>query len=67
MILRPHPQTIKFSKEKIEEIKNKHKNNLSFNYEGSVSGQESLFQSDIMISDWSGVALWSMRSPLINQ
>ena len=68
VILRPHPQTIKFSKEKIEEIKNKHKNNLSFNYEGSVSGQESLFQSDIMISDWSGVALeyaFAFNKPII--
>ena len=55
--LRPHPQTIRLSKVKVDAIVNKHKSNPLFFYENNVAGQSSLFQSDIMISDWSGAAL----------
>lgn len=55
--LRPHPQTIKLAKDKIDEILKKHGNNPLFNYEANVAGQDSLHESDIMISDWSGAAL----------
>lgn len=55
--LRPHPQTIKFSKNKINKILTKHLNNPLFNYEKNVDSQESLHDSDFMISDWSGAAL----------
>ena len=55
--LRPHPQTIKFAKNKIDTIIKKHKGNNMFVYESSISGNESLYSSDIMISDWSGAAL----------
>jgi CDP-glycerol glycerophosphotransferase (TagB/SpsB family) len=55
--LRPHPQTIKLAKDKIDEILKKHGNNPLFNYEANVAGQDSLHDSDIMISDWSGAAL----------
>ena len=68
VILRPHPQTIKFAQSKIDEIRNQHKDNLRFAFEGSVAGQESLHQSDIMVSDWSGAALeyaFSLNKPVI--
>ncbi|VAW40518.1 hypothetical protein MNBD_GAMMA01-2263 [hydrothermal vent metagenome] len=55
--LRPHPQTIKFSKKKVEAIIKASQNNPLFIYEANVDGQESLHQSDIMICDWSGAAL----------
>jgi len=57
VILRPHPQTIRFAKDKILDIKNQHKDNSFFKFEGNVNEQESFFQSDIMVSDWSGAAL----------
>jgi CDP-glycerol glycerophosphotransferase (TagB/SpsB family) len=68
VILRPHPQTIKFSKAKIDEVRSQHKDNLCFAFEGSVAGQESLHQSDIMVSDWSGAALeyaFALNKPVI--
>ena len=68
VILRPHPQTIKFANRKIIEIKNRYKNNHFFIYEGSVMGQDSFFKSDIMVSDWSGVALeyaFALNKPII--
>jgi hypothetical protein len=54
--LRPHPQTIKFAKNKIDIILKKHSNSMGFNYEDNVAGQDSLHDSDVMISDWSGAA-----------
>ncbi len=68
VILRPHPQTIKFAKEKVFDIKNKYKNNTSFVFEDSVTDNVSLNQSDIMVSDWSGIALeyaFAFNKPVI--
>jgi len=55
--LRPHPQTIKFAKDKIDLILKKYSKNNLFQYEANIAGQESLHESDVMISDWSGAAL----------
>jgi len=55
--LRPHPQTLKFSKNKLQNIYKKHKKNPLFVLETDVASQNSLHQSAIMISDWSGAAL----------
>lgn len=66
--LRPHPQTIKFAKHKVDEIVNKHKGNTLFDFENNVAGLESLHNSDIMISDWSGAALdyaFGLNKPVI--
>ncbi len=54
---RPHPQTIKFAKVLVKKIVKQYQSNPLFNFENSVAGQKSLHSSDIMISDWSGVAL----------
>jgi len=66
--LRPHPQTIKLAKDKIDVILKKHDNNPLFAYEANIAGQDSLHDSDIMISDWSGVALdyaYGLNKPVI--
>jgi CDP-glycerol glycerophosphotransferase (TagB/SpsB family) len=55
--LRPHPETRKSAKEKIDHIRKKHDRNTLFSYEANVAGQESLHDSDLMISDWSGAAM----------
>lgn len=55
--LRPHPETIKSSKDIINIIVKKHCANPLFFYEANVDGENSLHDSDIMISDWSGAAL----------
>jgi CDP-glycerol glycerophosphotransferase (TagB/SpsB family) len=55
--LRPHPQTIKFDRPKVDAIVNKYKDHKRFEYEANVAGQESLHASDFMVSDWSGAAL----------
>ena len=68
VVLRPHSQTIRFANEKLNKIKNQYKNNSSFTYEDSNVEQESLYKSDIMISDWSGVAIeyaFALNKPII--
>ncbi len=68
VILRPHPQTIKFARAKVDEIKNQHKGNPHFTFENSVAGQESLHQSDIMVSGWSGAAFeyaFALNKPVV--
>lgn len=55
--LRPHPQTLKFSMDKVKAIADRHADNPLFELEMNVAGQETLHQSDVMISDWSGAAL----------
>lgn len=55
--LRPHPQTVKFAQDKVNDILAKHSINPLFNCESNVAGQDSLHDSDVMISDWSGAAL----------
>ena len=66
--LRPHPQTIKFHKTVIESLLKKYSRNEDFNYESNVSGQDSLHDSDLMISDWSGAAIeyaYALKKPVI--
>ncbi len=55
--LRPHPQTIKFSKNTIDALVSQFSTNPDFSFEGNVDGEASLHMSDVMISDWSGAAL----------
>jgi CDP-glycerol glycerophosphotransferase (TagB/SpsB family) len=66
--LRPHPQSVKFAKAKIEAILKKHSDDPMFIYEGDITGQDSLHNSDVMISDWSGAALdyaFGLNKPVI--
>jgi CDP-glycerol glycerophosphotransferase (TagB/SpsB family) len=55
--LRPHPQTAKLAKNKLNAIVNKHQDNPLFDLEANMGDQASLHMSDLMISDWSGAAL----------
>ncbi len=55
--LRPHPQTIKNSREIVEGIVQRHQNNPLFRFDDDASSTVSLQSSDVMISDWSGAAL----------
>ena len=57
VMLRPHPQTLKFAGDKVDAILTQHEGNPLFTHELNVVGQDSLHDSDVMISDWSGVAL----------
>ena len=57
VVFRPHPQTVKFCAGLIDKLDRKYSSNSAFTLEVDVSGEESLHESDLMISDWSGAAL----------
>ncbi len=66
--LRPHPQTLKFAMDKVRAIAEKYRNDPLFALEMNVASQESLHQSDVMISDWSGAALdyaFGLKKPVL--
>jgi CDP-glycerol glycerophosphotransferase (TagB/SpsB family) len=57
VILRPHPETFKSSPSIIHKIVNNYIDNKMFRYEENVGSLESFYESDFMITDWSGAAL----------
>ena len=66
--LRPHPETWKSSPQIIKNIIKKYSNNIMFNYDESVGQLDSFYNSDFMISDWSGAALeyaFGLAKPVI--
>lgn len=57
LTLRPHPMTFKKNKKIIEIIEKRYSIYKNFKIESDISSSNSLETSDLMISDWSGVAL----------
>ncbi len=57
VVLRPHPMSLKSSPKKIESIERKFSSNNNFRLEIDFPNFDSFLVSDVMISDWSGVAL----------
>jgi YidC/Oxa1 family membrane protein insertase len=68
VILRLHPMTQKNFKKKISQINKKFSSNKNFILEQNIPNFDSFVISDIMISDWSGVALeyaFAMEKPVL--
>jgi len=57
VIIRPHYQTLKMTPEVIEQLKSKYGDHDNFEYQDRMGESESLFKSDILISDWSAMAI----------
>lgn len=54
IIVRPHPQHIRHRKEYIESLKNKYFGKIEF--ELDFSSNSTVFNADLLITDWSGIA-----------
>jgi len=54
--LRPHPITVRNSVKKINKIIDKYKNLELFTYAPNTDNNEIFYESDVLISDWSGAA-----------
>lgn len=66
--LRPHPESLKVSSSKLQSIFDKFASNPSFKYEDSIISNDSLFESDVLITDWSGIALeyaFALKKPVL--
>jgi len=57
VIVRPHHQTLKMTPEVIESLKNKFGTHDHFEYQDKMGESDSLFRSDMLISDWSAMAI----------
>jgi len=57
VLLRPHPQTVRLNPELIEDILQKFSNNNDFICNPKMDSFDNLVEADIIVSDWSGVAL----------
>lgn len=57
VVIRPHPETMHKQKEILAKIKHKFDSCSAFYLEESISTDESLLKADIMISNYSGVAI----------
>ena len=57
VIVRPHPETIRRSRQLIDALANRFGRHQNFTLEESVATDDSLIESDILICDCSGVAL----------
>ena len=55
--VRPHPMTTRKSPKVLEELESAYGHHERFAMETDVRDKETLYASDVMISDWSGVAM----------
>lgn len=55
--LRPHPQSCKYQKKELQNIIKNCQSSNAFTYEDDMNSFTSLYESSLMISDWSGAAL----------
>lgn len=57
VVVRPHPETVKRYPELLKRLATMFSGNERFTMEHSVSTDDSLLNADVLITDWSGIAL----------
>jgi CDP-glycerol glycerophosphotransferase (TagB/SpsB family) len=57
VIVRPHYQTLKMTPEVIDGLRKKYGGRNNFEYQDRMGESDSLFRSDILICDWSAMAI----------
>ena len=57
VIVRPHYQTIQMTPEVVDKLKEKYGDRDNFEYQDRMGESDTLFRSDILISDWSAMAI----------
>ena len=57
LTVRPHPETRRYSPSVLDRLLARFRDRTGFTYEENIASQDSLHQSHLMISDWSGAAL----------
>lgn len=56
VILRPHPQYLRYAMDRIEELKRKYAGHGNFVLQTDFSSNETVYQADLLVTDWSGIA-----------
>lgn len=57
VIVRPHYQTLKLTPGVIDELKSKYGDHENFEFQDQMGESDTLFRSDILICDWSAMAI----------
>ena len=56
IIVRPHPQHVRHMPERMNQLKERFKNNPNIEIQTDFSSSSTVFEADLMITDWSGIA-----------
>lgn len=56
IIVRPHPHHVKHQPDKMNALKEKFKDNADIEIQTDFSSNSTVFEADMMITDWSGIA-----------
>lgn len=56
VVVRPHPQHVRHQPEKMEALKERYKDNDDIEIQTDFSSNSTVFEADMMITDWSGIA-----------
>ncbi len=68
VVVRPHPQHVRHRAEQMKQLQEKFANDDNITIQTDFSSSDIVFQADIMITDWSGVAwefAFTTQKPLI--
>lgn len=68
IIVRPHPQHVRHAKEMFEQLKEKYKNDKNITIQTDFSKNDTIFNSDILITDWSDISYefaFTTKKPVI--
>lgn len=66
--VRPHPQHVRHMREKFDSLKDQYKDNENIIIQTDFSKNDTIFNSDIVITDWSGIAYeyaFTTKKPVI--
>ena len=69
VIVRPHPQQVRHMKEYFEQMKEKYKSAKNITIQTDFSNTNSVFDADLIISDWSGISYeyaFTTKKPVIS-
>lgn len=56
VVLRPHPQYMRYGKERMDEIDERFADNNRFVLQRDFSSNETVYNADLLVTDWSGIA-----------
>lgn len=56
VVVRPHPQHVRHQPEKMEQLKQMFKDDTNVEIQTDFSSNSTVFEADMMITDWSGIA-----------
>ncbi|MBR1376808.1 MAG: membrane protein insertase YidC [Bacilli bacterium] len=68
IIVRPHPQHVKHMKDKFDLLKEKYKNDKDIEIQTDFSSNDTVFNADLLITDWSGISLeyaYTTKKPVL--